>query len=155
MFCQLDQVGQILKIANAVKDALQEHYKTNSDLYKQSKKASMLALGLLLMHDYDVFIKKGILAIDHENLEHYWVEIYLDGEAFILISSLKEEADYKVLDIAFMPEEEAIEVYGLSQGRDVEWQYDVCNINTWQKTLDILEIKKPLNQILTEIANLQ
>jgi len=155
LFCQLDQVGQVLDIANAVRDALQEEFSETLNLYEYSRKAGSVAFGLLLLHDYDVFYKRGFININDKQCEHYWVEVFFDGEALILSAFVREESAPKKADFVLLPEDEAVSLYGLTGGRDVEWQQGDCEESVWRAVLNMLHIDKPLPEILDEIANLQ
>lgn len=152
MFCQLDQVRQVLDIAETAKKALLKEYPKMSGLEDFSRKVSSIIFGLLLLDDYDVFIKKGVLRLNDMRCEHYWVELYLDGEGFILTALEKEEQGQKVLDVQFMPEDEAVDLYGLAQGQDYDWQSEDCQKNVWQIVLRMLDINRPLEEVLEEIS---
>ncbi|RYD05944.1 hypothetical protein N752_06780 [Desulforamulus aquiferis] len=79
MYCQLDQVKEILDIGAAVRSAVMG-YKLQSHW---PKSASAITCGLLLRKNLDAFIQKGKIHPNGVAYEHFWVEVYLDGEPFL------------------------------------------------------------------------
>ncbi|SFG70643.1 hypothetical protein SAMN05660649_02438 [Desulfotomaculum arcticum] len=149
MYCQLDQVGEILNIAGAVKDAVAKDAAGVFDVATLSFKASSVIFGLLLLNDNDVFIKKGTVSIKGIQANYYWVELYLDGLPFIL--TVINEAAPEVL---FLPEEEAEEEYGFLPEQDHEWRPSDCEEEIWRAVLATLDVNKPVQQILGEILKI-
>ncbi|PHJ36993.1 hypothetical protein P378_18985 [Desulforamulus profundi] len=153
MLCQLDQVKQILDIAIAVKNSL-EGDSGIIDHRDYDRKACSVIFGLLLLKNYDVFIQAGVLAAGEKEYDHFWIEVYLDNEAFVLdvtLSRLAENIKKELPEICFMPKEEAVEVYGYGPGRDYEWRREDCEKTLWQKVLAALDIHTPLDELLDEI----
>lgn len=145
MFCQLDQVKQILDTIAAVNDALRKKWNQPFDMAAYSLRAASVIWGLLLLDDYDVFMKQGA--------GQYWVELYLDGTIFIIMAIQPEEPGQEFPDIVFMPGEDAWAEYDLSGGADYEWRRDDCEEYFWQAALDILNTDKKACDILDEIEN--
>jgi len=149
MYCQLDQVGEMLNAARAVRDAVNQDAAEFLDTETLSFKASSVIFGLLLLNDNDVFIKKGKINFTGKQTNCYWVELYLDGLPFVL--TVTREAAPEVL---FLPEEEAAEECGLLIEKDHEWRPTDCEEEIWQAALDLLDINKPAQQILDDILKI-
>ncbi|ABO51167.1 hypothetical protein Dred_2661 [Desulforamulus reducens MI-1] len=150
MFCQLDQVKQILDMASAVKNILKEERFLNIDL---DRKSCSILYGLLLLKDYDVFIQRGTVSFEGREFPHHWTEIYLDGEAFILDINLVSSAkvENRSEDIYFMPEEDAVKDYGYQALQEYGWKKEDCQREIWQRVLKELNISKNVDQVLEEI----
>jgi len=153
--CQLDEVKLILDIAIAARKSLLNELPENSVLYRCNPGPSSLVYGLLLLSGNDVFIQKGVVSMGDKELDHYWVLVYLDGDAFILDIAptwYKDQLDVEVReDVLFMPEGEAAAEYGYAMGKDYEWRKEDCGENVWQAALEHLKIKKPLSQVFRDI----
>jgi len=109
-----------------------------------SLKFCTVLYGLLVLEDYDVFLKRGVNGCS-------WVELYLDGEAFVLTVTTGDDYDIGTVVVCFAPEEEAA-LKGLSGGKDIEWRSGECEESVWRSVLEKLEIKDPLNEVLHEIS---
>lgn len=154
MPCQLDQVRNILDIAAAVKNALAMEFPGTPSLRGLGRKASSVVYGLLLLQDYDVFMQEGVIQTGDKTHRHYWVDVYMDGEPFVLDTTLTQFEDdlgEELPEIVFMPGEEAGEMYGYAQGKDIHWQPGDCPPEVWQRTLGTLKIDRPLAEILLAI----
>ncbi|TYO93953.1 hypothetical protein [Desulfallas thermosapovorans] len=145
MFCQLDQVKQVLDITSAVNDALRKKWDHPFDMAAYSLRAATVIWGLLVLDDYDVFMKQGA--------GQYWVELYIDGAIFIIMAIQPEKPGQGLPDIVFIPGEDALVECGLSGGADYEWRRDDCEEYFWQAVLDILNRDKNVCDILDEIEN--
>ena len=110
--------------------------------------SSSISYGLLILNDYDVFIQEGVIHYNGEVRKHFWVEVYFEGDAFVL------DAAARAGDIIFMPKDEAGDLYGYEQGKDYDWNRDDCGERVWQETLNTLGIKQPAGMVLMEIAEL-
>lgn len=156
MHCQLDQVKQILDIASAVRNSLLRKYHVKPYPPGLSLEAGSAICGLLILFDHDAFMQKGIINTGVNSHEHYWVDVYMDGEPFILdatLTRLENELGQKIPDVVFMPEDDAVEMYGYARGQDIEWQPDHCGPGVWEEVLMLLGINKPVELILQEISN--
>lgn len=150
MYCQLDQVGEILNIAGAAKNAVYKDVNGDADFTALSFKASSIIFGLLLLKEHDVFIKKGKVSFNGVRNNYYWVELYLDGLPFIITVTC--EAAPEVL---FLPEEEAGEEYGFLPEKDHELQPADCEEGIWQAALEALGINRYAHQVLEDIMAIQ
>ena len=149
MYCQLDQVGEILRVAGAAKAAVCRDLQEPFDAAAISFKASAIIFGWLLLQDNDVFIKKGHIRSDNRQTALYWVELYLDGVPFVLTVNCDP-----VPEVLFLPEEEAEEEYGLTPEQDHEWQPADCEEEIWQAALNELDINKPAQEIIEDISKI-
>lgn len=144
MYCQLDQVGSIFDMTAVVQKTLQKELPSGTDITDLSFNASAIMYGLLLLNDHDVFLKKGRLVTDLGTSAHYWVELFMDGELFILT--------YVPGEIIFMLEEEALAQYEFSGDSDVHWQEVTCEPGLWQSVLQAMGVNQPVQQVLETIA---
>ncbi|WP_027364068.1 hypothetical protein [Desulfotruncus alcoholivorax] len=149
MYCQLDQVGEILNVAGAVKDAVCKDQQAPFDSTIISFKASSVIFGLLLLKDNDVFIKKGNVNVNGKQAGYYWVELYLDGLPFVLTVVCEP-----VPEILFLPVEEAVEKYRFIPEKDHAWRPTDCEEEIWQAVLNDLDIKKTAQQIIDDILRI-
>lgn len=151
MFCQLDQVKQILDTAAAVKNVLGEE-QTGEGVF--ARKACSMLYGLLLMEDYDVFIQGGTIHLQDQEYPHQWIEMYLDGVPFILDICLGTVAGLikdNQEDIYFLPEEDAVMEYGYQVHQEYPWQKGDCQPETWQRVIERLKLPTTVEQLLEEI----
>ena len=157
MFCQLDQVKQILDIATTVRNIVVKDAGVNSLDQALDIKACNLIFGLLLINEYDVFIQEGVILLGDREYPHYWTEVYLDGEAFILdttIARLAPVLNKDIPEVYFMPQDEAVEEYGYGKGKEFSWQREACDKSIWQRVLAELDIKGSVEDIIQEISDL-
>lgn len=153
MFCQLDQVKQILDITTAVKNVLGEE-QIGEGVF--SRKACAMLYGLLLINDYDVFIQEGVITLGDREYPHQWIEMYLDGVPFILdigLATVAGLAKDKQEEIYFLPEEEAVMEYGYQGHRESPWQKEDCQRETWQRVIDLLKLPTTVERLLEEIED--
>lgn len=151
MFCQLDQVKQILDTAAAVKNVLTEE-QTGEGVF--THQACSMLYGLLLMMDYDVFIQKGVITLGDKEYPHQWIEMYLDGVPFILDIGLETVVGWgkdKPEEIYFLPEEDAVMEYGYQVQQETPWQKEDCRRETWQRVIDLLKLPTTVDQLLEEV----
>ncbi|MEG6523236.1 hypothetical protein [Desulfotomaculum sp. 1211_IL3151] len=151
MFCQLDQVKQILDTAAAVKNVLGEE-QTGEGVF--ARKACSMLYGLLLMKDYDVFIQGGTIHLQDQEYPHQWIEMYLDGVPFILDICLGTVAGLikdNQEDIYFLPEEDAVMEYGYQVHQEYPWLKGDCQPETWQRVIERLKLPTTVEQLLEEI----
>ncbi|MFZ5648984.1 MAG: hypothetical protein ACOY30_15340 [Bacillota bacterium] len=156
MHCQLDEVKQILYVASAARNAVLQEFPESSGPGGFSLESGSLVFGLLLLGGHDVFMQKGVISINGKNHDHYWVEVYLDGEAFILDVALAQFGggqDERMPEVLFMSKDEAAGEYGYAHGKDYDWRREDCEEKVWQAALDMLEINKPLSQVFKEIED--
>lgn len=153
MQCQLDQVGEILDIAAAAGDAVKKNYSGCTAL-PFGRMVSPVIYGLLLLKEYDVFMQRGLINPGGEKTEHFWVEVYFEGEAFILDAAAGcfEDGGGKGRDVLFMPKDEACEMYGYDQGADRDWIPGDCDRGVLRSALDKLGINREVENILKEIS---
>lgn len=144
MHCQLDQVGQILNIASAAADSVRKGFPGRPGSLDFSRVSSSVIYGLLLLNGYDVFIQEGQVGPEGEEKDHIWVEVYFEGEAFVLDAAIDG-------DIIFLPKDEAAGVYGYDRGRERDWSPEDCDQSIWRAALDRLGIKKIVEDCLEEI----
>lgn len=155
MFCQLDQVKDVLDIAEAVRHAWLQEEPENPSLAESERKACSLIFGLLLLREYDVFIQEGVLEIKGDEYRHQWVEIYLEGEAFVLdvtLSQWAEQYGEEIPEVVFLLKEEATEEYGYGPSEDYEWHREEAGESLWEKVLRALQINHSVDEVLEEIA---
>lgn len=156
LFCQLDQVKDILDIGTEVRSSLLKEYPEKTELEGCSKIASSVIFGLLILKDYDVFLHSGNINLDGNHHEHNWVEVYLDGEEFILdvtLTQFVKKLGREIPDIIFAPKEEVVALYGYGQSQEYDWRRDQCSEAIWQQVLEKLGIPKPVQEVLEEIAD--
>ncbi|SHK62947.1 hypothetical protein [Desulforamulus aeronauticus] len=155
MFCQLDQVKDVLDIAEVVRRALLQEQPENSSLAGSERKACSLIFGLLLLRDYDVFIQEGVITIKGNEHRHQWLEVYLEGEFFVLdvtLSQWTEQYEAEIPEVVFLLKEDAIEEYGYGSSEDYEWQRDAAGKSLWNKVLKALQINQTVDEVLAEIS---
>ncbi|HBV98225.1 MAG: hypothetical protein JL50_00055 [Peptococcaceae bacterium BICA1-7] len=152
MQCQLDQVGEILNIAAAAGDSVEKKMPGCSALHL-GRTVSPVIYGLLLLKEYDVFMQKGLVNSVGEKTGHFWIEVYFEGEPFILDAAAGsfEDGGGKG-DILFMPKDEACERYGYDQGTDREWNPKECDRGVLRLTMDTLGIHQEVDFLLEEIS---
>ncbi|MDO7787678.1 hypothetical protein [Desulforamulus aquiferis] len=149
MYCQLDQVKEILAIGAAVRSAVMG-YKLQSHW---PKSASAITCGLLLRKNLDAFIQKGKIHPNGVAYEHFWVEVYLDGEPFLFdvtIGLLGCTLGQNFPDVMLVPRDEADELYG--EGFEYEWSMEDCPRDILQTALNALGVAKSPEEVLKEIA---
>lgn len=153
MQCQLDQVGEILDIAAAAGAAVKKNCPGCTAL-PFGRMVSPLIYGLLLLKEHDVFMQRGLINQGGKAKEHFWVEIYFEGEAFILDAAAGcfEDGGGKGNDVLFMPKEEACEKYGYDQGTDLDWIPGDCDRGVLRSALDKLGINREVDDLLEEIS---
>lgn len=153
MQCQFDQVGEILDIAAAAGDSVRKKL-PGCTAFDFGRAVSPLIYGLLLLKEYDVFMQKGLINPGGGKNDHLWVEVYFEGEAFILDAAAGcfEDGGGKGSDVLFMPKDEACERYGYDQGSDRDWSPGDCDRGVLRSALDILGIKRDVDDILEEIG---
>lgn len=157
MFCQLDQVKDILDIAEAVQEALLETYPAKQNLEGCGKEASTAIFAFLLLKEYDVFLQEGVLNIGGEAYQHHWVELYLDGEAFVLdvtLSQFTHLLNKRVSDVLLVPGDEAAQEYGYGVSREIAWQPEACQDTLWQKIINKLQLALSVEQLLEQVEEL-
>ncbi len=155
MFCQLDQVKDVLDIAEAVRRVLLQEEPENPSLAESERKACSLIFGLLLLQEYDVFIQEGALTIKGNEHRHQWLEVYLEGEFFVLdvtLSQWAEQYGAEIPEVVFLLKEEAIEEYGYGSSEDYEWQREAAGKSLWSKVLRALQINQTVDEVLEEIS---
>ncbi|MFZ5642072.1 MAG: hypothetical protein ACOY46_00620 [Bacillota bacterium] len=152
MHCQLDQVREILDVATATGNAILKET-PEAELFDFSRMSCSVIYGLLLLKDYDVFIQEGLVDYQGREMDHFWVEVYFEGEAFILDTAIARflSSDGRVEDVIFLPGDEASGKYGYRQGKDYEWSPEDCDERVWQSVIKTLGIEKPLSEILADI----
>ncbi|GAB6179813.1 hypothetical protein JCM14036_11320 [Desulfotomaculum defluvii] len=151
MFCQLDHVKEILDTAAAVQSVLAEE-QCEEEVFAQ--KACSMLYGLLLLRDYDVFIQKGVITLEGREYPHQWIEMYLDGQAFILdisLGTLSEIMKDKPEQVYFSLEEDAVIEYGYQVHQESSWQKEDCQRQTWQRVIDLLKLPTTVVKLLEEI----
>lgn len=157
MFCQLDQVKDVLDIAEAVRRALLQEAPENPSLTGCDQKASSVIFGLLLLREYDVFIQQGVLMLDEKEYRHHWVEVYLEGEAFVLDVTLCQWAEHlggEIPELVFLLKEDAEEEYGYGPSEDYDWQREDAEESLWEIVLKELKMNQPVEEVLEEIVEL-
>lgn len=162
MFCQIDRAGQILHTCAAARSALLGELQfEKGSLVELGLKISSIAYGLLLINDYDVLIIKGSVAINGSLQEHCWLEVYLEGDLFVLDAAfplfvdnlvLRPQPDYKQEDIIYLPKEDTSGLY--VEGKVQDWHREECTQSVWQRALDLQGIKKPLDEVCEEILSM-
>lgn len=154
MHCQLDEVKQILDTAAAIRDAVQKNLTKDTPMGEFSRRAASITCGMLLINEHDVFIQKGRVNLRGKESPHYWVEVYLDGEPFILDAVLPFFAGEREggADVLFLPAEEAAGMYGYGPGEEYPWRREDCEEGIWLEALRILRENKPLDLIFQEIS---
>lgn len=153
MYCQLDQVKDVLDIAQAVRNALLREQPHNPKLLGCQRQACSVILGLLLWKEYDAFGQVGVIKQDGKEHRHHWVEVYLEGEAFVLDVTLSQWSE-AVTEVVFLLKEEAAEEYGYGPSEDSDWQPQDAEESLWESVLQQLQIHQPVDEVLTEIAEL-
>ena len=122
MFCQLDQVKDILDIAEAVRESLLKENPENQNLQGCGKQASTAMFAFLIVKEYDVFLQEGVLHCGGETYPYHWVELYLDGEAFVLdvtLAQFSQVPKHQVPEVLLLPGDEAAEEYGYGESREI------------------------------------
>lgn len=147
MHCQLDQVREILDIAAVAEAAVKKECPESPGAFQMGRMAGPIIYGLLLLKDYDAFMQAGMVNLDGQKREHCWVEVYFEGEAFVLDAGIAGE-------ILFLPGDEAGAAYGYEQGRELEWSPEDYDRKIWRAALDILGINKEVEDIWGEIDGL-
>lgn len=156
MFCQLDQVKDVLNIAEAVRIALLQEQPQNPNLAGCERQASAVILGLLLLKEYDVFGQIGVIRQAGQEHRHHWVEVYLEGEAFVLDVTLSQWGElYEAIpEVVFLLKEEAAAEYGYGPSEDFDWQQQDAEESLWGNVLKQLQIYQSVDEVLAEIAEL-
>lgn len=156
MFCQLDQVKEILDIAEAVRGALRAEYPANRNLQDCGKAASTAIFALLVVKDYDVFPQQGEVSRQGDVYPHHWVELYLDGEAFVLDVTYGQfcSGSGEVPEVIFLPADEAAEEYGYGAGKELSWQREACSQDVWQRLSQQLQLQVSVVELLDEVDQL-
>lgn len=155
MHCQLDEVKHILDCAAAVRDVVQKKLQEDTEIGEFSRRAASVTCGLLLINEHDVFIQKGTVNFKGKEWLLYWVEVYIDGEPFVLDAVLPLFAGEREAraDVLFLPADESAAMYGYGQGEEYPWRREDCEESIWQEVLDALNINKPLDLIFEEIVD--
>lgn len=149
MFCQLDKVKEILDIAEAVRQALVDE--------GSAKEASTAIFAFLVLKKYDVFPQEGVLKLAGESYPHHWLELYLDGEAFVLdvtLSQFTQLLNKKVPEVVLVPGDEASQEYGYGESRELAWQPEVCPEWLWLKLIKKLKLSLSVEQLLEQVEEL-
>lgn len=153
MQCQFDQVGEILDIAAAAGNSAKKKLPGGNALHL-GRIVSPVIYGLLLLKEYDVFMQKGLISPGGDKTDHFWVEVYFEGDPFILDAAAGGFVDVggKGGDVLFMPKDEACERYGYDQGTDRDWNPGECDREVLRLTMNMLGMRKEVADILEEIS---
>lgn len=156
MQCQLDQVRGILDMAAAAGDSVMKNCPDGPGVFHFGRMTGPVIYGLLLLNNYDVFMQKGLIELGGKKRDHFWVEVYFEGEAFVLDVAAARfgEEGGEGRDILFMPKDEACELYCYEQGRYLDWNPVDCDREVWRSALSILGIDKEVDDLLEEITEL-
>jgi hypothetical protein len=145
-----------LDIAAAAGEAVAREGPGDPGVLYFGKAAGSVIYGLLLLKDYDVFMQQGLIELGGKKRDHVWVEIYFEGEAFVLDAAAARfgEEGGAAGDMLFMPGEEAGAIYGYQQGRHLDWSPGDCDRRIWGAALAILGMEREVDHLLEEIAEL-
>ncbi|MEW5954101.1 MAG: hypothetical protein AB1815_10325 [Bacillota bacterium] len=157
MSCQLDEVIQVFNVAKGVRNALLKHYPDRPEMADLGRRATSVACGLLLLEGFDVFIKDGMVRLEGRDIQHCWLEIFLNGEEFIwdiTLIQFSRQVGQELPNTVFMLKEEAEELYGYGQSTDYDWQADDCPLQVWQDALDYLKLDRMAAEVISEVAEL-
>lgn len=155
--CKIDEIRQVFDVADAVRDALLKAYPDRPKMEECCRQASSIIYGILLISEVDAFLKEGIIEINDSVLPHCWLELFFNGDEFILdvtLTQFEEQFGQTLPDTVFMIKEDAEMTYGYTRGIEYDWQMDDCAPELWQAVLDVLRIKRPVADVLDEVSEI-
>lgn len=156
--CKIDEIRQVFDVADAVREALLEAYPHRPKLEECCRQAASVIFGILLISEVDAFLKEGVVEINDSKLPHCWLELFFNGDEFILdvtLTQFEEQYIDQILpDTVFMIKEDAEMTYGYARGTEYDWQRDDCAPELWQAVLDTLRITRPVDEVLDEVSEI-
>jgi len=155
--CKIDEIRQVFVVADAVREALLKAYPDRPKLESCCRQASSVIFGIMLVSEVDAFLKEGVVEINGSELPHCWLELFFNGDDFILdvtLTQFEEQYSQTLPETVFMIKEDAEMTYGYARGTEYDWQRDDCAPELWQAVLDTLRINRTVDDVLAEVSEI-